>query len=134
MAAVALTVGQAHGFTAPNGSEKETTGNKNILCCFVPITAVAGTYASADNANAAAVGAAIAATRRDGRTITLLSAAFAAPGKLAAGTVIGAKTVAVSTDALTMELTQGDLSTEVADGALTDTFAEPIQLFVCFKH
>lgn len=133
MAAVTLTVGQIHSHETPNASTKASDG-KNVLSCIVGITAVAGTYAAADNASAAAVGAAIAASRRDGRTVTLIAACMAAPGKLAAGTVIGAKTVAVSTDALTMELTQADLSTEVADGALTDTFLEPISLRVTYKH
>lgn len=133
MAAVTLTVGQVHGHTTPNGFAKASDG-KQVLGCFVGITAVAGTYASADNGSAAAVGAAIAASRRDGRTVTLLQACMAAPGKKADGTVIGAKTVTVSTDALTMELTQADLSTEHADGALNNTFSDPIQLFVLYKH
>ena len=138
MAAVTLSSYQIHGHTTPNGFTKASDG-KQVLGCFVSIGAVAGTYASADNSSAAAVGAAIAASRRDGRTVTLLQACMASPGKKADGTVIGWRTAAanptgVSTDALLGELLQPDLSTEHADGALNDTFSEPITLFVLYKH
>lgn len=133
MAAVAGTNLQVHGHTTPNGFAKASDG-KQVLGCFVSIATFTGTYASADNASIAAVGAAIAASRRDGRTVTLLQACLAAPGKESTGTVIGAKTVAISTDAITCELTQADLSTEHADGLLVSDLLEPITLFVLYKH
>src|SRR5258708_4921017 len=117
MAAVAGTNIQVHGHTTPNGFVKSSDG-KQVLGCFVSVRTFTGTYASADNASIAAVGAAITASRRDGRTATLLRVVMAAPGKSSDGTVIGAKTEAVSTDAVTCELTQPDLSTEQADGLL----------------
>lgn len=138
MAAVALATLQVHNHTTPNGFAKASDG-KQVLGCFVSVGSVSGTYASADNASAAAVGAAIAASRRDGRTVTLLQACMASPGKKADGTVIGFRTAAanptgISTDAVLGELLQPDLSTEHADGALTETFSEPITLFVLYKH
>lgn len=137
MATVALTVGNPHGFSTPNGFVKGSSGLQTV-CCFVPITAVAGTYASAGDATASAVGAAIKSARKDGRDVTLLRAVMAAPGKKADGTVIGfgAKAAAgtVSADTIVGQLTQADLETEHADGALNNTFLEPIQLFVTFEH
>ncbi len=133
MAAVEGTNLQISGHTTPNGFAKASDG-KQVLGCFVSIRTITGTYASAGNLNVAAVGVAIATSRRDGRTVTLLQACMASPGKESDGTVLGAKTVAISTDAITAELTQADLSTEHADGALTAELLEPLVLFVLYKH
>ena len=45
---------------------------------------------------------------------------------------IGAKTLAISTSTITMELTGGDLTTEHA-GAALGTVGKPIGLRVCFS-
>ncbi len=133
MAAVEGTNLQVHGFCTPNGFAK-ASDNKQVLGCFVSIRTITGTYASAGNLNIAAVGVAIATARRDGRTVTLLQACLAAPAKESTGTVIGAKTVAISTDAITAELTTDDFSAEHADGLLVSELLEPLVLFVLFKH
>lgn len=133
MPTVAATNFQIHGFTTPNGFQKASDG-KQVVGCFVSFRTLAGTYAAADDATLSGVGAAIAASRRDGRTVTLMQAAMAAPGKKADGTVIGTLAPTVSSDAIIVPLTQADLSTEHANGALNDELSEPITLFVLFKH
>lgn len=137
MATVALTVGQVHGHTTPNGFAKGSD-NLQVMGCFVSITAVAGTYAAADDATATAVNNAIRDSRRDGRAVTLMRACMAAPGKKSDGTVIGFGSAAApgnaSSNNIVGQLTQADLATEHADGALNDTFLEPIVLFVLYKH
>lgn len=131
MAAVALTVGQVHGHTTPNGFVKDSS-DRQILMCFVALTAVAGTYAAADDATASALNTAIQNARRDGRTVTVRQACMAAPGKKADGTVIGLLAATVAANVMTAALTQADLTTEHANGALNDTFLEPIVLAVCY--
>lgn len=134
MATVAATNFQVHGFTTPNGFQKASDG-KQVVGCFVSFRTLAGTYAAADDCTLTDVGAAIAASRRDGRTVTLLQACMAAPGKKADGTVIGAGPVSsVASDDIVLPLLQADLSTEHANGALNDELSEPITLFVLFKH
>ncbi len=115
MAAVTGTVASVHGFSTPAGPKK-TSGSKAIECAIIEVT-FAGTYASGDDASTANVHTAIANARRDGKTIALISAGCVAPGD-EAGALIGAKTVATSTNTMTCELTQADLSTERADGAM----------------
>lgn len=139
MATVALTVGDIHSHATPHGYTTGSAAGKQVLTCLVELTAVAGTYASADDGTASAVGAAIAASRRDGRTVTLLRVAMAAPGAKADGTVIGTKNGAtyldgVNSDDIVQQLTQADLATEHADGALNDTFSVPITLAVTYEH
>lgn len=133
MATVAVTNFQIHGYTTPNGFQKASDG-KQVVGCFLSFRTLAGTYAAADDATLSAVGAAIAANRRDGRTVTLLDACMAAPGKKSDGTVIGTLGATISTDAIIVPLTQPDLSTEHANGALNDELQEPVTLFVLFKH
>lgn len=128
MATVAGTIQNVFGFTTPAGPKVNGSGNA-IQSCFITAT-FSGTYAQADNAQIAAVGAGIAAVRRDGKTVTLVQACLAFPGD-EAGSIVGAKTVAVSTDALTMELTTSDLSTEHS-GAALGTFNAPIGFFVTY--
>ena len=101
-----------------------------VMSCFVDVMWT-GTYVQADNVDVLSVDAAIQASLRDGKTVTLLDAAFAYPGD-EAGTVIGAKTVAVSTSDITAELTGSDLTTEHT-GAALGTMAASIGLFVSFK-
>lgn len=131
MAAVVLTVGQVHGHHTPNGFVKDSA-NKQVFSCFIALTAVAGTYAAADDATASALNTAIQNSRRDGRTATVLQASMAAPGKKADGTVIGIGAGTVAANVYTAPLTQADLTTEHANGALTDTFLEPIVIHACY--
>lgn len=116
------------GFTTPGGPRANGSGNL-VYNCYVAAY-FSGTYVQGDNAHIQNVHTAIAGSLRDGSTITLVDAAFAGPGN-EAGTVIGAKTVAVSTNDITMELTGSDLSTEHA-GAALGAMTEPIAIFVSY--
>lgn len=92
---------------ALNGSGAEKT-------CLV--TADYPAYdASADTATLLAVGVAITAARRDGKTATLRASHGIGPGIDDAGNDIFQGTTTVSTDDLTFSLTAVDRTTEVAD-------------------
>jgi hypothetical protein len=121
----------AWGHIAPHGARPNGSGN-NIFGCFVR-GYFSGTYVQSDNAQFTGVGGAsgtIATSLKNGKTITLLDACFAAPGD-EAGTKIGAKTVAISTNDITCELTGSNMTTEHA-GAALGTMNEPIVLFVTY--
>lgn len=101
---------------------------------------MSGTYAQADNSTVAAVGAAISASRRNGKTVTLKDVMlWQAARKLSdPGILLGAKTLAVSTDAITFELTLGstdnvlDISTEFTDATAIPTQSTPFGVLVSF--
>lgn len=118
-----------HGHTSVTGIRVDSSGNK-VFGCYVG-GYFSGTYVQADNAQFTAVQTAIASSLRSNATITLLDAAFAQMGS-ENGTAIGAKTVAVSTNDITLELTGADLTTEHA-GATLSTMVEPIYLYVTYK-
>lgn len=102
---------------------------------------VAGTYVQADNAQLLAVGAAIAASFRDGRTVTLKQAMCGHPARKLSDPrfMMGLKTIVVSSDDITFEITEAatagqvDLSTELAAGAVPDQ-QEPFTLLVSFTQ
>lgn len=138
MAAVTAQIGNqtdasgsgVHSHSAPAGN-KRTTAGLEILTCKIGIRA-AGTYASGDGFTLANANTAIQNSRKDGRTAAIISAGFAAPGKVS-GAQIGAKTVANSGNTITGLFTQGDLSTEWANGAMTlASFDELVWLHVCY--
>src|SRR5689334_3907850 len=80
---------------------------------------VAGTYADADGIKIAGLGAALAAQRRNGKTVTLRGAAAATPAtKTGTANIMSLASVAVSTDDVTAKLTDGDWSTPLADAAV----------------
>lgn len=127
MAEVAIGNMQAWGHTAPHGLRTNGSGNP-VYHCYVS-GYPAGTYVQNDNARFTGVGGAsgvIATSRRDGKTVTLLAAglAFVAPGD-EAGTEFGVKTLAVSTNDITCEVTGSDLATEHA-GAAFGAINEPV--------
>ncbi len=122
MAAVTKLNTRVFGHTQPAGT-KEFSDGKEIFFCFVS-SEFTGTYASAGNANILLLTTEIANSRRDGKTIALLSACFVAPVR-ENSVVVGADTVAVSTTGITCQLTQADGTTEHADGALV-AFQEPV--------
>lgn len=128
MATLSGTVVAVDEFTTTVGPVK-IGSNKTVYNCKVAFT-ITGTYVQAENAQLLAVPTAINAFTRKGDTIVLLDAAFSAPGD-EAGTAIGAKTVAVSTNDITFELTGSDMTTEHA-GALLGTITRPITLFVSY--
>lgn len=117
------------GHTPVHGPMYDSS-NKNVYGCWISCT-FSGTYVQADNATILAVPTAIGASLRSGKTITMLDAAFAAPGIEGTAIVIGAKTVAVSGANITLELTGGDLSTEHAGAALSE-LSKPIAFYVAY--
>lgn len=129
MAAVTGTIRRVFGHETPAGPQRTTAGAE-IKCCKIACT-FAGTYAAADNASQSAVHTAIADSLKDGKTISVHSAKLAAIGDLN-GSKIGAKTVAVSSNTMTAELTAGDLSTEWSDGAMSTAWNAPIVFDVTY--
>lgn len=112
----------------PIGPVKNGSGAEvwNALITFD----ISGSYVQGDNAQLLTVPTAMQNLLKWGKSITLLDAMFAAPGD-ENGTVIGAKTVAVSGSTITFELTGSDLTTEHSTAALA-TLVKPIALRVCF--
>ena len=131
MATLVASSVSVYDHKAPHGARVNGSGN-NIFDCYVS-GMFSGTYVQNDNAQFTGVGGAsgaIASSRRDGKTVTLLDACFCAPGD-EAGTKLGAKTVAVSTADITCELTGSDMSTEHT-GAALGTMTEPVVLRVSY--
>ena len=129
MATLSGTITSVALLDAPHGPVKDSSGNEvwNAVISFT----ITGTYAQADNAQLTGVPAAMQSRMAWGKTPTLLSAMFAAPGD-EAGTPIGAgPVITVSGTSLTFQLTGGDLTTEHA-GAALGTVGKPIALRVCF--
>lgn len=129
MAVVAGTVKSVHGYTTDSGELRDSSNNR-VFNCKIGVE-FSGTYAQADNAQISDVDASIESNVRSGGAITLLDAAFSQPG-LESQTIIGAKTVAVSGNNITLELTGADLSTEHANAALS-TMTRPMFFFVSYK-
>ena len=110
---MAVIAGTVTGITLLNHS-KALNGEGDELTCLV--TADWATYdASADTASLAAIGAAITATRRDGKTVTLRAAHGVGPGLSDGGADVFCGAMTVATDDLTFSLTAVDRTTEVAD-------------------
>lgn len=108
----------------------------------VVLFTMSGTYAQADNSTVAAVGAAITAQRRNGKTVTLRDVMIwqAARSQAAPGTLLAMKTLAVSTDAITFEITLSatentiDLSTEFTDATAIPAQSTPFGVVVAFTE
>lgn len=96
----------------------EPHGASGRHAALVSVTFPAYT-ASADTVSVAAVGAAIAARRRDGRTVTLKDVTEAGAGKQGS-TEFFMDTLAVSTDAITGELSATDGTEIDAASGVTD--------------
>lgn len=118
MATLNGTIVDVFGITTPLGP-KLTTAGLGIQSCYITAT-FTGTYVQGDNATVTAITTAISSKLHNGgKTIALVpgSVSLAAPGD-EAGVAMGAKTIAVSGTGITLELTDGDLSTEHAGAAL----------------
>lgn len=120
---------------------KADTASDTLQHAVVLFT-MTGTYAQADNSTVAAVGAAITAQRRNGKTVTLKDVMLwqAARKQSDPGILLGCKTLAVSTDAITFELTLGssdnvlDLSTEFTDATAIPAQSTPFGVLVSFTE
>ena len=94
------------------------------------------TYAQANDLTISAVGAAISASRKNGKTVTLRDVMLAQPAALTASpyTVHTLKTLAVSTDDITAELCVADYSTEYANATAVAAMSTPFAIFVAFTE
>lgn len=95
---------------------------------------VSGTYAQANNGQLLGVDALIKASRRNGRTVTLVGAMVGQSASKASNPAafMGLKTVAVSTSDVTFEITDGDYTTEFADATAVPTQSRPFGIRVAF--
>ncbi len=110
---MAVIAGTVTGIHLLNHS-KALNGEGDELTCLV--TADWAVYdASADTASLIAIGVAITAARRDGKTVTLRAAHGCAPGISDDAQDVFCGAMTVSTDDLTFSLTAVDRSTEVTD-------------------
>jgi len=141
MTAVAGTVVSVSNFRTPGGRKASSDSPaQDILCCDVGVN-FTGTYAAytsptTDGFSAAAVTTAIQNARRNGRTVTLLSACGAMPG-LETSTPLGAYACVVPWQSATAgticgALTGGTLAAEHAGALLAQT--SPVFIQVCFKE
>jgi hypothetical protein len=131
MAVVTGTIVDAFGITTPMGPLRDGNSPPLEIKGLYFTATFSGTYAQGDNAQLLLVPTVLASHITDGRTFTLLSCALAQPG-LEAGTVIGAKTIAISGTTITMELTGADLTTEHANAVL-GTMTRPICFFISLQ-
>jgi phosphoenolpyruvate-protein kinase (PTS system EI component) len=101
-------------------------GSVTPLCISRVQFNVSGTYVQADNAQLTGVNTIIQNSRRDGKTVTLVDAMCGHPARKQSDPTLmmGLKTVAVSTNDVTFEITESatantpDMSTELAAGAV----------------
>lgn len=105
------------------------SSSRKVFGCYVAAY-FSGTYAQADDAIISNVHTAIQDSLRSGATVVPRAACFAFPGD-EGGTAIGARTVAVSGNNITLELTGADLTTEHANAALA-TMNEPVHVYVTY--
>jgi len=134
---MAITVGTelaAFGFTKPTGpSEHSTiTVEAETESCFVNVD-FTGTYAQADDATFAPA-AIIQAAKRDGKTVTILQAAFCSAGVSAAGVIYGANACVNAAGTVTCELTAEDLTTEYANATPIAAGIRPVCFLVTYHQ
>src|SRR5687767_1320873 len=96
---------------------------------------VTGTYVQADNAKLVGIPTLIQNSRRNGKTVTLLDVMKCQRATKASdpSAFMSLKTVAVSTNDVTFEITDADESTELA-GAAVPSAAMPFGIMVAFTE
>lgn len=112
----------------------DSAANGHLQVARVKFT-LSGTYAQADNAQLQAVNTAIQNSRRNGRTVTLRNAMAGDPATKDSNPAafMWLKTVAISTNDITFEVTDGDYSTELGAGAVPAQM-RPFELLVGFTE
>lgn len=93
-----------------------------------------GTYAQADNLQISNVHTAISGSTRNGKTVTLVDAMFAQEASKSTDPTgyLGLKTVAVSGNNVTAEITLDSTSTEFTDATAVTGQASPFGILVSF--
>ncbi len=105
------------------------------LQCAEVLFTMTGTYNQSDDSILSDVSGAIESARRNGKTVTLVDACLSQPANEAASLsdILAAKTVAISTDDITFELTEGDYTTELTAAAIPAQ-NRPFGLLVSFTE
>jgi hypothetical protein len=94
------------------------------------------TYAQANNAILSGVPTLIQNSRRNGKTVTMVGVCTsqAASKQSNPASILGMKTVAISSSDVTFEVTDGDFTTEYADATAMTAQARPFGLLVAFTE
>lgn len=129
MAVVSGTVHSVNTIEAYGGSIS------NLQIAQILFT-VSGTYAQADNGILENVDFLITDSRKNGKTVTLVDAMCGHPATKVSNpaTTMALKTVAVSSDDVTFEITDGDFTTEFADATAVAAQERPFCLLVSFTE
>jgi len=96
---------------------------------------MSGTYDQSANSSLVGVPTLIQNSRRNGKTVTMVSVAASTPATKASApqTIMGLKTVAISSSDITFELTDGDFTTELG-AATIPTQERPFAVHVAFTE
>jgi hypothetical protein len=135
MAVINAAVSSVFGFTTPIGPyQSGDSPAQQVLGCFVTANFTAGdSYVQADDAAITSVATAIQNARRNGKTVTVLSAATAAPGLEGTSAFgIGIPT-AFTSGTISAPIVGADLATERTAGAM-GAANRPVCVFVGFKE
>lgn len=126
---MAVTNGTIHSVAV-----KKSSAVSPLQECDVLFT-MSGTYAQADNSALVGVPTLIQNSRRNGKTVTMVSVAVGTPATKTSNpaTIMAVKGPAISTNDVTFELTDGDYSTELANGAIPGQ-ERPFALHVAFTE
>lgn len=126
---MAVTNGTIHSVAV-----KKSSAVSPLQECDVLFT-MSGTYAQADNSSLVGVPTLIQNARRNGKTVTMVSVAVSTPATKTSNpaTIMAVKGPAISTNDVTFELTDGDYSTELANGAIPAQ-ERPFSLHVAFTE
>lgn len=126
---MAVTNGTIHSVVC-----KKSSAVSPLQECDVLFT-MSGTYAQADNSALVGVPTLIQNSRRNGKTVTMVSVAVSTPATKTSNpaTIMAVKGPAISTNDVTFELTDGDYATELANGAIPAQ-ERPFALHVAFTE
>lgn len=134
---MAIVVGQTVAvsqYTQANGASLlHTVGGveNEVESCMCSVQWIAGTYAQADDATFSPA-VAIQTSKRSGKDITILQAAFIASGD-EDGAVRSAGACTVAANVITCELLQEDF-TERGNGAMATEWDRPIAFQVTYRQ
>jgi len=134
MAIVEGTTVAVSQYTQANGASLlHTVGGveNEVESCMCSVQWIAGTYAQADDATFEPAQA-IQESKRSGKTITILQAAFIASGD-EDGAVVSAGACTVAANVITCELLQEDF-TERGNGAMGADWDRPIAFQVTYRQ
>jgi hypothetical protein len=96
---------------------------------------LAGTYAQADDGIINGVGAAITASRRNGKTVALVDAMPGQPASVASdGSILGLGAVTVAADTVTFDVNIADYTTEFTNATALPAMSRPFSVLVAFTE